>query len=217
MEPLVILLHDRRVAAAERLDLLGHGAAAAGLASAAFGALPARTPGGAALAAVEIAAALGLALAIRRELRARDEERPARVSWLNLAAAAVLGIQWYVERRAGGKLFSPELLSALVTAGLAFLHPLVQRRRRERRALRMDGAGISIQIGRLRRFTAAWSDLRAVDAAPAELRFVRADGREHRVSLRAITNRDEVAAAVATAAERMGIRRIETTAPPPSG
>lgn len=212
MDPLIIPLDDRRVRMAERLDLVGHGAAVVGLASAALGGLPARTAGGAALAAVELAAALALALAIRRELRARDETAPAGVSWLNLVAAAVLLGQWYVEWRAGGKWFSPELLSGVVTGGLAFLHPTIQRRRQSRRMLRIDDAGITLQLSRFRRVFAAWSDLRALEATPGALRFVTADGREQRVSLRMIVNGAQVAQAVAAAAERRGLARIEAAA-----
>jgi hypothetical protein len=215
MDPLVIHIHDRRAALAERLDLMGHAAAALGLIAAAADALPARTTAAAALVAVEIAAAAALAFAIRRELRARDQERPARISLLNLLASAVLLVQWYVELRAGGKGFSPDLLGAITAAVLAFLHPLIQRRRKERRALRIDAAGITVQLGRFRRFSAAWTDLRAVDAAPHALRFVTADGRERKVRLRMMTNGAEVAEAVASAAERMGVGRIHANPPLP--
>lgn len=205
MDPLTIPLQDRRVRIAERLDLVGHGAAVVGLASAALGGLPARTAGGTALVAVELAAAAALAVAIRRELRARDDAAPAGISWLNLGAAAVLLVQWYVELRAGGKWFSPELLSGVVTGGLAFMHPVIQRRRQSRRMLRIDDAGITLQLGRFRRVSAAWSDLRALEATPDALRFVTADGREERASLRMIVNRAEVVAAVASASARHGV------------
>src|SRR5688500_14319440 len=147
MDPLIIPLDDRRVRMAERLDLVGHGAAALGLISAAMDGLPARTAGGTALVAVELAAAAALGLAIRRELRTRDEEGAAGIGWLNLAAAAVLLVQWYVELRGGGKWFSPELLGGIVAGALAFLHPVIQRRRRARRALRIDDAGITLSFG----------------------------------------------------------------------
>ena len=208
MDPLIIPLDDRRVRVAERLDLIGHGAATLGLVTAAMDGLPARTAGGTALVAVELAAAAALAVAIRRELRARaDDAEPAGISWLNLIAAAVLLVQWYVELRGGGKLVSPELLSGIVAGALAFLHPVIQRRRRARRSLRIDDAGITLAFGRFRRFSAAWSDLRAVDATPDALRFVTADGREQHVSLRMLGNRDVVAEAVRAAAERRGVGR----------
>ena len=169
-----------------------------------MGSLPARP----ALGVVELGVAAALVYAIRRELKAGDREKPAGISWLNLAAAAVLLVEWYVERRAGGKLFSPELLSAFTAGALAVLHPVIQRRRRDRRVLRIDDAGITIQTSRFRRFSAAWSELRAVDAAPDALRFVSAGGRERRVRLRMIINRAEVVDAVAAAAGRMGVARI---------
>ncbi len=213
MDPLIIHLDDRRVRMAARLDLVGHGAAALGLVSAAAGGLPARTSGGAALVAVELAAALALVVAIRHELRTRDGAELPRIGWLNLVASAVLLVQWYVELRGGGKTFSPELLGAIVAGGLAVLHPVVQRRRRSRRMLRMDGAGITLALGRFRRVSAAWDDLRAVEATPDAVRFVTADGHEQRVSLRMLRNGDEVAAAVASAAEQKGVGRIAMPAP----
>jgi hypothetical protein len=213
METLVLPIHDRRVRLAERLDLVGHGTAALGLFAAAAGALPARTTGAALLVGVEVAAGAALAFAIRHELRARGDGGSARVSVLNLAAAAVLLVQWYVERRAGGKLFSPELLSAVTAAALAFLHPVIQRRRAARRALRVDDAGIDLRTGRLRRFRASWSELRSVDARPDALRFVRTDGSEHVVSLRMIDNAAEVAEAVARAARRIGGDRAPSAVP----
>ncbi len=203
MEPVIIPLQDRRVALANRMDLVGHGAAALGLITAAMDSLAARPV----LGPVELAAAAVLVLAIRRELTAGEPEKPARISLLNLAAAAVLLLEWGIERRAGGKLFSPELLSAIVAAGLAFLHPVIQRRRRERRSVTLDDAGITIRTSRFRRFFAAWADLRAVDAEPDALRFVTADGRARHVGLRMIANRAEVADAVAAAAARRGVGR----------
>jgi hypothetical protein len=204
MDPLVIPLHDRRVLVAERMDLLGHAAAAAGLLTAGMDRLSA---GDGSLAALELAGAAALAVAIARELRARGEE-PARVSWLNLLAAAVLLGEWYAAWSGGGKLVSPVLLSGITAAVLAFMHPVIQRRRRERRALRIDDDGITLSMGRFRRYSARWSELRAVSAEADALRFVRTDGGERRVSLRMITNRAEVSRAVAVAAERMGIARL---------
>jgi hypothetical protein len=212
MDPLIIPLDDRRVRTAERLDLVGHGAAALGLISAAMDGLPARTGGATALVAVELAAAAALVIAIRRELRTRDEDGAAGISWLNLVAAAVLLVQWYVELRGGGKWFSPELLGGIVAGALALLHPVIQRRRRARRALRIDDAGITLSFGRFRRFSAPWSHLRTANVDADGLHFVTTDGVEQRVSLRMIRNAAEVADAVRAAAERSGVGRISTAA-----
>ncbi|HEX6373174.1 MAG TPA: hypothetical protein VF006_29895 [Longimicrobium sp.] len=201
MDPLIIPIRDRRLKIAERMDLFGHGVAAFGLLTAAMDAAPGGTPAQTALAAVELIGAAALAGAIVRELRVRGEERrPARISWLNLAAAAVLFVEWYARWGAGGKLVSPPLMSGIAALALAFLHPLIQRRRGEKWSLRMDDDGISLRSGRFRRAEARWSELRTVDATPHAVRLVTADGREQRVSLRMATNRDEIAAVVADAA-----------------
>lgn len=204
MEPLVILLHDRREGIAGRLDLAGHAIAAMGLVAAAAGSLPARTPVDAVLAALELVAAAVLAMAIRRELSGGGSGE-ARVSWLNLAAAAVLLVQWGMERHAGGKLFSPELLSAMAAAAAAFLHPLARRRRAWRRRLVLDDRGIELRLSRFRGYRAEWSALCAVEATPETLRFVSRDGTERRIGLGMIVNRAEVVDAVAAVAGRAGL------------
>jgi hypothetical protein len=203
MEPLIIPLRDRRLKLAERMDLLGHGVAAFGLLTAAMDTVPGGTPAQTALAAVELIGAAALAGALIRELRTRHDERPAGISWLNLAAAAVLFVEWYARWSAGGKLISPPLLSGVVTFGLAFLHPLIQRRRNEKWSLRIDDDGISLRAGRFRRAAARWSELRSVDATRDAVCLVTADGREQRLGLRTVENRDEIAAAVREAAGRM--------------
>jgi hypothetical protein len=203
MEPLIIPLRDRRVKLAERMDLFGHGAAAFGLVTAAMDTLPGGTPAQTALAAVELLGAAALAGALVRELRTRHEERPARISWLNLAAAGVLFVEWYARWSAGGKLVSPALVSGIVAFGLAFLHPLIQRRRTEKWSLRIDDDGISLRAGRFRRAAARWSELRSADATRDAVHLGTADGREQRLSLRMAENRDEIAAAVRDAAGRM--------------
>lgn len=209
MEPLIIPVRDRRVKIAERLDLFGHGVAAFALLSAAMDAAPGGTAAQRALAAVEFVGAAALAGAIVRELRRDGEERPARIGWLNLAAAAVLFVEWYARWSTGGKLVSPALMSGFVALALAFLHPLIQRRRHEKWSLRIDDDGISLRAGRFRRAQARWSELRTVDATRDAVRLVTADGREQRISLRLAENRDELAAAVADAARFRLPRRSE--------
>lgn len=203
MEPLIIPVRDRRLRLAERMDLLGHGTAAFGLLTVAMDTLPGGSTAQTALAVVELIGAAALAGALVRELRTRHQEGTARISWLNLAAAGVLFVEWYAAWSAGGKLVSPALVSGIVTFGLAFLHPLIQRRRKEKWSLRIDDDGVSLRAGRFRRVAACWSELRAVDATRDAVRLVTADGREQRLSLRMAHNRDEIAAAVRDAAGRM--------------
>lgn len=205
MEPLIIPIRDRRVKFAQRMDLFGHGVAAIALLSAAMDTLPGSTAAQTALGAVELVGAAALAGAIVREVRGPDADRPAGISWLNLAAAAVLFVEWYARWSAGGKLVSPPLVSGIVALALAFLHPRVQRRIREKWSLRIDDDGILIRTGRFRRAAARWSELRAVDATRDAVRLVTADGREQRIRIRLAENGDEIAAAVAEAARRRAI------------
>jgi hypothetical protein len=209
MEPLIIPIRDRRLKLVERMDLFGHGVAAFGLLTAAMDAGTGGTPAQTALVAVEFLGAAALAGAIVREVRGRDEHRPARISWLNLAAAAVLFVEWYAQWSAGGKLISPPLASGFTALALAFLHPLIQRRRREKWSLRVDDGGISLRTGRFRRAEARWSELCTVDSTRDAVRLVTADGREQRLSLRMATNRDEIAAAVTDAARLRLPRKSE--------
>ena len=201
MEPIVIPLKDRRVLMAERLDLLGHAAGAVGLGAAAVDSLAARPL----LGVAELALAAVLVVAVVREARHEPaaDEAPAPVSWLNLVAAAVLLVEWTLERGAGGKLFSPELLSAVVTGGLAFLHPLIQRRRLERRCLRMDDTHLTLSMGRFRRYRFAWSELAGVETAPGGVRFRMADGTTRGVRMRVVVNQAEIQDAMVAGVERM--------------
>ncbi|HEX6037227.1 hypothetical protein [Longimicrobium sp.] len=201
METIVIPLQDRRVRLAERMDLLGHVAAAVGLGAAASDSFSTRPL----LSVLEIVLALALAFAVAREVRHTDsdDEESARVSWLNLVAAAVLLTEWYVERSAGGKLFSPELLSAIVAVGLAFLHPLIQYRRRARRSLRMDDTHLTLTLGRFRRYSFAWAELAGVETTPDGLRFRTVDGTETPVPMRAVINRDQIQDVIVSWARRM--------------
>lgn len=203
MEPLIIPIRDRRLKFAERMDLFGHGVAAFGLLTVAMDTLPGESAAQMALGGVELVGAAALAGAIVREVRRRGEGAPARIGWLSLAAAAVLFVEWYARWSAGGKLVSPPLVSGIATLALALLHPRIQRRKREKWSLRIDDDGISLRAGRFRRAEARWSELHAVEATPAAVRLVMADGREQRVSLRLATNRDQIAAAVTDAARRM--------------
>ncbi|HEX2077636.1 MAG TPA: hypothetical protein VHG08_07995 [Longimicrobium sp.] len=205
MEPLIVPIHDRRRAFAERMDLFGHGVAALGLLTAALDALPAAGTASTVLAGVELVGAAALAGAIVREVRTRHGDAPARVSLLNLCAAAVLFVEWYARWSAGGKLVSPPLVSGITALALAFLHPVIRRRMREKWALRIDDEGISLRAGRFRRASARWAELRSLSAAPDAVRLVTADGREQRLGLRLARNRHEIAAAVAEAARNRGI------------
>jgi hypothetical protein len=205
MEPLIIPIRDRRLKFAQRMDLFGHGVAAFGLLTAAMDTLPGSTAALTVLGAVELVGAAALAGAIMREVRGREADRPAGISWLNLAAAGVLFVEWYASWSAGGKLVSPPLVSGIVVLALAFLHPRVQRRIREKWSLRIDDNGIRIRTGRFRRAAARWSELRAVDVTRDAIRLVTADGREQRISIRLAENGEEIAAAVAKAARRRAI------------
>lgn len=200
MDPQIIPIRDRRLKLADRMDLLGHATAAIGLLTAAMDTLPGASTAQTALGAVELVGGAVLAGVLVREMRQRGEAHGGRVSWLNLAAAGVLLVEWYAGWSAGGKLVSPPLAAGVVTLALAFLHPLVQRRRREKWSLRLDDDGITLRSGRFRRATARWSDLRSVDATRDAVYLRTADGREQRFSLRLAENADEIAAAVADAA-----------------
>lgn len=203
MEPRTIYLDDRRVRLANRMDLLGHATAAFGLFVSAAGLLPVHGAGETALVAIEFVSALALSVAVIRELRSGDADESG-ISWINLFACIVLLVDWWIAWRAGGKLLSPTLLSAVVAAGLTVAQPAVQRRQRERRMLRIDDDQVELRTGRFRRLNAPWRELRAVTVDGRTLRFRMADG-ERAVSLAAVRNRDDVVDALRAAARARGI------------
>ncbi|HEX8693914.1 MAG TPA: hypothetical protein VF746_15940 [Longimicrobium sp.] len=221
-EPVVIPLRDRREHFAAALELLTQGFAAFTILSAGLDALRAagadRT-----LGYVELAAGVLLLGAIVREVRAlrRGEGQDAAVSWVNLFAAAVIFVEVWQRVDAGGKFSRPTFLTGVITLLMGFVQPRLVQRRARKRLIRMDGEGVAYRAGPLRRFDLQWSQVESVALEPARLRFHLAGGRKRSINLRFLHNGAEVAAAVADAAARAGVRTLGpaasvATAPDPS-
>jgi hypothetical protein len=194
-EPIIIPIQYRAKSVAAVAELVGHMATAVGVLGAAASQLPVRTPGAGLLFGVECAAGAALAVVIAREARQRfrkgREEGAHGRNWVSLFAGVVLLLDWYLGVRGGGKVISP----SLVTAGIAFLQPRLDALARRRRALRITGDGLDLRLGRFRRLHARWRDVLRVEASGAELRLVLNDGGVRRISLRRVSNREQVVGA----------------------
>ncbi|HEX8670400.1 MAG TPA: hypothetical protein VF710_00850 [Longimicrobium sp.] len=204
----IIRLDDRRAMAANVSDLGTNAIAAFGVLSAASGALPVTTTAGAIIAAAEAVAGIALLVAIvgeLREMRAGVDDDAGKIAWVTLFAAVVLIAECVQSYHDKGRVSRPTAVSAVATLVLAFFSPRLKQRRAERQVLRLDAEGMFIRRGRLRRFSAAWSEIAAIRRDGAALHIHLRDGRTRTLRLRTIRNRDEVFAALSEAAVERGI------------
>ncbi|HYJ78792.1 MAG TPA: hypothetical protein VEW03_04295 [Longimicrobiaceae bacterium] len=209
MDPLVIPLHDRRERAAAMLELGTQALAAVSIFSAAAAALASPDAANRALGWVEMLAGVLLlgtiVLEVRTVLRGRAEPAGA-VSWVNLMAAGVIGAELWQRVDAGGGISRPLLITGVLALVMGFVQPRLVRRRRTKRVLRLDQAGLAYSGGPLRRFGLRWDELASVEPQPSRILFSLRDGSTRTIGLRMLLNRDEVAAAVLRAAESAGVR-----------
>ena len=202
MEPIVIYLVDRRLKLLNKYEAVQQGAAAVILISAGYDRLQAATQAHRLFsAALIVAGALLLWIAVR-EIRGHESSHP---GLLNFAAGVALLTEWGVSVAEGGKIFKPTLVMGILSLGLWLLHRPIQRRRRNRRILRMDADGLSFWLNPIRRFRVRWAELAWISVQPAEIRLRRRSGRQHRIPLRRLENAPEVSAAVVSASRDAGV------------
>jgi hypothetical protein len=204
MDPIVVLIRDRREKVAALLELATHAAAAAALVTTGLGGLPAWLP------AAQLAAGAALAAAVAHEVRevkrgGAEHGRGALVGWASVFAAAGLFLEVWQRVEAGGKFSWATLLTGVATLGLGLLQPRLARRRRERRVVRMDGDGVTVRTSKFRGFSLAWAAVRSVEVEPDRIRFALHGGGERRMGLRTVENRGEVVGAVLHGAAAAGV------------
>ena len=211
-EPVVILLDDRNLEHASRIEAVQQGAAAIVLLLAAYHRYA--ESGGRASVFVALLFIVGLVLltAAIGELRGRGS---ARIGSLNVVAGVALLTEWGVSMAAGAKTIQPSLLAAIVSLGLGIFHAPIQRARRRRRHVTIDVEGIALWLSPFRRFRVRWADLRRVEMDSATLRLVRENGKLHRIPVRRLHNAAEVAAAIVDACRSRNIE-IRTLGAHPS-
>lgn len=210
--PVTILLEDRRAEMLERIDLVGNVGAAVSLLAAAAEGLPAPDDAGTALAVAELIFGGLLLVSVVRELRA-SRRRPAgaalptegSIGWVNVFAAMMLFAETYQRVYLGGKFSWATFLMGVVTLGLGIFHPLIERRKRERRFVRAEESGVVYRSSRLRGFRLPWGELASVEADPSTAVLVTRAGRRYRINLRRYRNGAEVVRLLRECAAERGI------------
>jgi hypothetical protein len=202
IEPIIILLDDRRQQWLAKFEAFQQGAAAVVLVSAGYARLQSEPAGGVVFGSALMAAGAALFAIAVRELRGHPSRR---AGLLNLVAGVALLTEWGVSVADGGKLFKPSLVMGIISIGLGLLHHRIQRRRADRRMLRMDAEGLSFRLNLFRRFRVRWSELAWISVHPSEIRLGRRTGRQHRIPLGRLVNAREVCDAVVAACRDAGV------------
>jgi hypothetical protein len=200
----VIPLALRRVSRATRLQvLLQLPPALALLVSASTRLSSGGSVAGTALGAAQIAGAALLVMVSLRELAGRAGHR--RLAAVDLTAGLLLLLEWGSRLAEGGKLFSPALLSGVVGMVLGLVPLWAPDWRTRRRAVRLDGVGISYRSSPLRGFRVDWAELASVGRSGGRMELRSRDGRIRAVRLDALENAEPVWVAVSAAARRAGV------------
>lgn len=211
-DPIIVPLRSKRQRKALALQKLNHAVPAFGLLLAGGQAVAEGGHGfGFYLGVFELVSAAALIVLTARELR--DGLRPAPaahaehhgVDWVDIAAAFVLLAEALEHWHATGHIPRPTLLTAALTFMLGLSHGRITRRKRHRRVLRVDEAGIAI-AGRpfkARRIAAAWGEMQSIEVGERWAIVRTRGGRERRLDLSDLETAPEARAALAEAQRRL--------------
>jgi hypothetical protein len=158
-------------------------------------------PGDVPIAVAQLIAGILLLVAIARDLRGHDT---GGVSWSNVLAGGLLGLEWLDRYEHGGKIWSPVLLTALASIFVGLFHARLHSRRQRRRRIVVDGETLDYRYA-LRRFRVAWRDLREIVADDSRLDLHTIGGRTHTIRVGRLDNGAEVSATVLRAAGEQGV------------
>jgi hypothetical protein len=209
-----IFLQDRRLRQLEWLTRIPLALSAEVLAKAALPRLHGASALDRAFAGAELAAAALVVVVLVVAWR-RRHGTPWAFGWIDVAAAAMLLAEWGDRLAHGGKWLSPVLLTAVFTLAVGLADRPLARLRKRRRVLRLDEEGLHFRFTRLRRFDVPWPEVASMERDGRTFRIRRRHGRERRIDLGRLDNRDHVARALATAAAARGISsRPESPNPP---
>jgi hypothetical protein len=165
---------------------------------------------GAAMALAQGAAGVLLLGAIVRELTGHESHR---VSWTNLLAGVLLGLEWLDRYQHGGKVVSPVLLTALTSILIGLAHGRVRGLRERRRQISMDGETLDFRY-LYRHFRVAWREVEEIVEEKAALRLVTRAGRRHTIRFARLEDGARIAGAVVEQARAAGVR-VRSSRPPP--
>ena len=170
MDDQMLLLQDRRVARAQRLQLVLNGVPAAVLLTSAVQRLGDLSSISRLLAWLDLLASAGLMVAMLRELRgskggSSDPSKAVGIGWVQCFAGLMLaaeGIHLAFEGRHHLSLVVAYLVAGLITVGLGIFNSAVVRRQARRRSLVFDNRGITARLGRFRGFKVTWGNISSI-------------------------------------------------------
>jgi hypothetical protein len=218
MEETVIRLKDRRLVLLNVQEWVGQGAAALALLSTGMARLRHASGALSWLPVADVAVAAVLLAAIVREVKAtrgarghpHDAAHRGGPGWVSLLGGVACFLDWGAHLSTGGKALSPTLLTGIVNVWQGLMQPRLERRRHERRFVRLDGVGIDARLSRVRHFQAPWSGIASITRDGGRLLITARDGRACKVTARRYENFGEVADAVVGHASAHGVRVLGT-------
>jgi dimethylargininase len=155
--------------------------------------------GGFLLACFEIAAGGLLVAAVIRELRGKHALHLARMSWVDLFAAAALLAEGFRLSLEGNHYvqYGYYAAAAMMAARGLFIGRLLERRR-----LVLDEGGLRVPSGPFRTLRARWSDLTSVELAGERITVETSSGKRRGIDLADMHNAGDVRDALVDAARR---------------
>ena len=218
MNTVHVPLQSRRLQRAQILQKLNHAIPAVGLLAAGAQALAEGARGwDLALAVVEIATTLMLALTLVRTLRAMRETSHGHdshgVDWIDIWAAAVLFAEAWERWHLKHHIPRPMIVTALTTLGLGLFHGRLASIGRRRRALIVSDEGVFVGGRPFQRFRARWADITAISIAPRTAEISTRMGRVRRIDFADLQNADAVRAALEDARRQLTALRDPEASP----
>jgi len=197
--PKIIVIQSKRVARMFRIQAAQHGVAGMLLFAGGIGGLQ-HSGGELLLACFEIAAGGLLVAAVIRELRGKHALHLARMSWVDLFAAAALlaeGLRLSLEGSHYVQ-YGYYTVAAMIAARGLFISRLLARRR-----LVLDEAGLRVPSGPFRTLRARWRDLTNVEVAGERITVETSSGKRRGIDLADMRNGAEVRDALVDAIRRL--------------
>jgi hypothetical protein len=205
-EPVIVPFDSKRRAKALAAQHIQHAIPAFGLAIVGGSALLNGAEGfELVLAVAEVLTSTALVIAVARHLR--HAGRPShhhRIDWVTFIAAAMLFTEAGEKWHRTGRLFTPQMSTAVATVVTALGYSRIAARRERRRMLHISDAGIEIRRGPLRRrFSAAWHEITSIDVGDREALIHTTSGTRGRIDLGDLHNAAHVATALREAQARV--------------
>jgi hypothetical protein len=208
----IVYLHHRRTVIADLAGKLQH--AAAGIPLILVGLENFRSGGEWLTAVIELAIGSVVLVAFVADVRGalRHRENPdqshSALGWFDLAASALLMFEAFHGEHHKPVYQRAPFVAGMVAIALGLFHGRFRHFVNRRSFLEMDELGVKCRTSPIGRFAVTWSDLAGLDLSAEKAVFRRNNGREHVLTLRGLSNREAVRAAIEKHGRGMGLLKI---------